>query len=118
MKSSRGKGMQESQNTRVVDCGGGGPTPGELGLTPAQERIYRCLAERLERFVTKSELINEALRTCHCPDSTVIAFHVCGIREKLRAIDAPFAIESKWGRGYRLVPISRHGTAGGSPIKR
>jgi two-component system cell cycle response regulator CtrA len=79
-----------------VDCGWTA-----LGLTRLESRLMRALAERMDRVVDKSALMDALYfdRGREEPAPKIVDILVCKIRKKLKG--SAYSIETVWGQGYR-----------------
>ena len=80
------------------------PTPDEgwlsLGLTLMEARLMRALAEKSDRLVSKSALMDALyFDRAEEVEPKIVDVLVCKIRRKVRG--SAWAIETVWGQGYR-----------------
>ena len=80
------------------------PAPDEgwlsLGLTKMEARLMRALAEKPDRMVSKSALMDAMyFDRAEEAEPKIVDVLVCRIRRKLRS--SPWTIETVWGQGYR-----------------
>jgi DNA-binding response OmpR family regulator len=71
-----------------------------LDLTSREMSLLLHLAHRVERVVTRSELLTQVWSIQFDPESNVVEVHVSRLRDKLG--DHDWMIETVRGRGYRL----------------
>lgn len=74
---------------------------------PAKARVLLALIERPGEVVSLDRLL-DALRGLPGtqpdvePMPKIVAVHVCKVRKALKALGRPGAIETVWGRGFRI----------------
>lgn len=74
----------------------------DLLLRPMEFSLLEYLGHRPGRYVTSSELYEKLWGQNPLNDTDTVTVHMSKLRRKL-GNDAPVRIESRWGKGYRLV---------------
>lgn len=81
-----------------------------FSITPTEFAFLEYMMERQETAVQKAELLKEVWKI---PDyninTRIIDDAVKRLRKKLREADCSAAIETVWGYGFRLAPVSQEG---------
>lgn len=90
-----------------------GATPGDvdetdvrvLKLTPTQRTLYLMLRKNTGKCVSREGLMVAIYGGSPDdePEMKIIDVFVCKLREKMRRFGSPYAIETVWGVGYRMV---------------
>lgn len=78
-------------------------------LSPREFALLEHLLLHTDEVVTRADLLEKVWDMHFDPGSNVVDVHVARLRRKLEACDAPVAIHTVRGVGFRLVPD------GGSP---
>lgn len=69
-------------------------------FAPSQFSIFAYLVEREGSWVKSEQLMREALRTHHSPDSSVVRFHIHSIRKTLGPNSRCVMSDIRYRRGY------------------
>lgn len=72
-------------------------------LTPTEEQLLELLTENQGAFIPTDALIHHIWGEMNRETSKgALRTYISHIRKKMESCSAPFAIASKWGRGYQL----------------
>ena len=94
--------------TRRVLVGGNA-----VELSPREFALLEHLLLHTDEVVTRSDLLEKVWDMNFDPGSNVVDVHVARLRRKLVTSDAPVAIQTVRGVGFRLVPALVAGGGGG-----
>lgn len=83
---------------KVVECCGR-----DLDLTPREYQLLELLMRNPEQYFSADELLHRIWGWEANAGKGTIKTHIKSLREKLRAVGLPEVIETRYGRGYRLL---------------
>lgn len=84
------------------------PLPGAR-LTPHESKILHLLSTKQGHAVSHEAIYNALYfdwPECDQPAMKIIQVFICKLRQKIKSFQAPYAIETTWGEGYKLVEKS------------
>jgi DNA-binding response OmpR family regulator len=74
-------------------------------LSGCQQRMFDLLLSRVGRVVSAESLLDAVSFDKETPpELRTIVVMTCFLRKKLEQANAPYWIETVWGRGFRLIP--------------
>lgn len=75
----------------------------DFGMSKMESELASFMYSRLGKTVTKAQLWNSKYATDSegGADSKIIEVYICKLRKHLKG--TPFAVETVWGTGYRMV---------------
>jgi DNA-binding response OmpR family regulator len=74
-----------------------------ISFTKAEQRLFDLFAARIGKAIAQDTLLDAlSFDRDEAPDVGIVDVTVCYMRKKLLGVDAPYWIETVWGRGYRL----------------
>lgn len=80
----------------------------DLHLTPKEYALLELFLRNSQRVFSKSAIIDQLWAFDDPPEEDTIKSHIKGLRQKLKNADAPNNfIETVYGLGYRLKPLSQ-----------
>lgn len=74
-----------------------------IPLKPKEHELLNLLASRPGHLFPREEIVQRVWQHRHLPGSRTLDVHVRRLREKLSSLDAPVAIQTVRGVGYRLT---------------
>lgn len=75
----------------------------QLALTPREFELLRCLMENAGGVVTRTMLLRDVWKMSFDPQTNVVDVSIGRLRRKLEdGFERP-ALETIWGKGYRLL---------------
>lgn len=78
-----------------------------LGLTPKEYGVLELFLRNEQRVFSRSAILDHLWSFDDAPEEATIKSHIKGLRQKLKAAGAPpDLIETVYGLGYRLMPLS------------
>ena len=88
----------------------------ETPLTPKQAALLQAFLEKRDEILSRAYLMQEVWGTDFMGDTRTLDVHIHWLRHTLKKLQAPFALETQRGKGYRLVanPTCRR-SANGAP---
>lgn len=74
----------------------------EVGLSPKEFELLRCLLRRPGKTFTRTELLDQIWGYDYFGDERTVDVHVKRLRRKLTTVKAAGYVSTVWGVGYRL----------------
>lgn len=84
-------------------------TTEEVFLTPKQAALVGSFLDAPEELLTRARLMQEVWGTDYVGDTRTLDVHIHWLRKALRALEAPFRVETIRGKGYRLIEVGGAG---------
>lgn len=84
----------------------------KYGLTRNEARIMDCLDRNAGKTISRQALMDAVYydRPDEEPDAKIIDIFICKARKRFQVENAPYWIETHWGRGYSLhegeIPVN------------
>lgn len=78
----------------------------QVSLTPKQAALIRAFLHTPEAVISRAQLMQDVWGTDFLGDTRTLDVHIHWIRKSLKQLQAPFALETVRGKGYRLMVLS------------
>ena len=75
-------------------------------LTPKQTTLFEAFFRSPETLLTRAQLMQDVWGTAYIGDTRTLDVHIHWLRKSLVQLQAPFALVTERGKGYRLVKQS------------
>lgn len=72
-------------------------------LTTKQAGLALAFLETPDELITRVQLMQDVWGTDYMGDTRTLDVHIHWLRKSLKALQAPFALETKRGQGYKLI---------------
>lgn len=77
----------------------------QTSLTPKQAALIRVFLGAPKTVVSRAQLMQDVWGTNYMGDTRTLDVHIHWLRNALRQLQAPFALQTARGKGYRLVAL-------------
>lgn len=94
--------LRYDMETRTLTAAGS-----SIHLTPTENALARLLLENPRQVLTKTVLLDALAREDMDGTESSLKMHVSNLRRKIKAACGEDLIESVWGIGFRLRPLSQ-----------
>jgi DNA-binding response OmpR family regulator len=78
----------------------------QVPFTPKQAELMQAFLQSPETLLSRAHLMQEVWGTDYLGDTRTLDVHIHWLRKALKTLEAPFALKTHRGKGYRLISLT------------